>query len=109
MSIVHTLPSGQTVEMLEVSDLLAKHKRAVQRLLTTTDPDRKIDNRIDASDLVVKVAIPSFTDEWFDNLSIADLDAIDKLVVPLAEAMFPAAVTPDDAKEPDSPSVPESE
>ena len=109
MSPVHTLPSGGTVEMLDVSDLRAKHKRAVQRLLTITDPDSKMKSGIDATDEVLRVVTPSFTEEWLDNLSIADLDAVDKLAIPLAEAMFPSEPSPDDVENPDSPSVPESE
>lgn len=114
MSTVHTLPSGLTVEMLDVGDLRAKHKRAVQRLLTAYELEARPSNYIDATDEVVKVSLvsPQFTEEWFDNLSLDDLTAIDNLVVPLSKALFPPAPEPAKSEEeddPGSPSTPGSE
>lgn len=114
MSTVHNLPSGLSVEILDVSDLKAKHKRAVQRLLTAYDDDVKPSNYIDAVDEVIKVALvsPVFSDEWFDELSLDDLTEIDNLVTPLSRAMFPPPPEPPNPSEPDnpdSPSMPGSE
>lgn len=114
MSTVHTLPSGNSVEILDVSDLKAKHKRAVQRLLTAYDDDVKPSNYIDAVDEVIKVALvnPVFTEEWFDELSLDDLADIDRLVTPLSRAMFPPPPEPAPPGEedvPNSPSMPVSE
>jgi hypothetical protein len=124
MSTVHVLPSGGQITMLDVSDLRAKHKRAVQVLIESSDPNHPFKNAVDTTDLVIgvvttDVSLPysaevkksdgSLADQWIGELTIEDLVTVDHLAVPLAQALFPAPVSADDADKPDSPSVPESE
>lgn len=121
MSTVHNLPSGGSIEVLDVDDLRAKHKRAVQRSIALKGDDT-LKSFVDATDHLIEVVTLSValpyapnvtvgTEDWIDFLKLNDLAVVDDLMAPLSKAMFPPSSETGAEEEgnPDTPSVPVSE
>lgn len=121
MSTVHNLPSGGSIEVLDVDDLRAKHKRAVQRSIALQG-DNTLKTFVDATDHLIEVVTLSVSlpyapearanlEGWVELLKLDDLNVIDGLMTPLSKAMFPpSSETGADVEDnADSPSVPVSE
>lgn len=122
MSTVHNLPSGGVAEIIDVPDLRAKHKRAVQRSIALSD-DETLKTFVDATDHIIEVATVSVRlpyapeasdlhEGWAELLDLDDLTAVEAAILPLSKAMFPPKVepvAPGEVDDPDSPSMPVSE